>query len=184
DAIVLLLTPPFTDDAQPRPGRITQYPPGVRENGAQYSHGSSWLVDAALHLADMLEQQGNAAAAQHWRTRAGTLWHKISPLTHTTPERWLNYGLEPHQQPADVYFGPGYEGRGGWSWYTGSAARMLTAAWGLLGLEFRAGELHVADWAKRGDVWPHLQQVEWRGHVVEVTAAQAGATGSAPPASG
>lgn len=184
DAIVLLLTPPFTDDAQPRPGRITQYPPGVRENGAQYSHGSSWLVDAALHLADMLEQQGNAAAAQHWRTRAGTLWHKISPLTHTTPERWLNYGLEPHQQPADVYFGPGYEGRGGWSWYTGSAARMLTAAWGLLGLEFRAGELHVADWAKRGDVWPHLQQVEWRGHVVEVRATQAGATGSAPPASG
>src|SRR3990167_2279088 len=97
DAIVLLLPPPFTDDAQPRPGRITQYPPGVRENGAQYSHGSSWLVDAALRLADMLEQQGNPAAAQHWRTRAGTLWHKISPLTHTAPERWLNYGLEPHQ---------------------------------------------------------------------------------------
>lgn len=192
DAIVLLLTPAFDAQSKPRPGRIAQYPPGVRENGAQYSHGSSWLVDAALHLAEQLEQQGNASAAQHWRTRAGTVWHKISPLTHTAPERWLNYGLEPHQQAADVYFGPGYEGRGGWSWYTGSAARMLTAARGLLGLEFRAGQLHIAPWAQKGEVWPHLQQVEWRGHIyrmengkaVEVTAVPADTNGSGPAASG
>ncbi len=192
DAIVLLLTPPFDAQSKPRPGRIAQYPPGVRENGAQYSHGSSWLVDAALHLADQLEQQGNPGGAQHWRTRAGTIWHKISPLTHTAPERWLNYGLEPHQQAADVYFGPGYEGRGGWSWYTGSAARMLSAAWGLLGLEFRAGQLHVAPWAQKGEVWPRLQQVEWRGHVyrmengrmVDVTAVPADGNGSGPAASG
>lgn len=170
DAMVLLLNPAFGQSSKPYPGRIAQYPPGVRENGAQYSHGSSWLVDAALQLADMLEGQGDTSAAKAWRDRAGVVWHKISPLTHTAPQRWLNYGLEPHQQVADVYSGHSYGGRGGWSWYTGSAARMLTAARGLLGLEFRDGELHIAEWAKKGDVWPYLQSVEWRGEVIEITA--------------
>ncbi len=169
EALVLLLNPAFDKSCKPYPGRIAQYPPGVRENGAQYSHGSSWLVDAALKLAGMLEEEGSSGAAKAWRDRAGVVWHKISPLTHTAPERWLNYGLEPHQQAADVYFGPGYEGRGGWSWYTGSAARMLTAARDLLGLEFREGELHIADWARKGDVWPHLQSVEWRGETTNIT---------------
>jgi cyclic beta-1,2-glucan synthetase len=170
DAMILLLNPAFDKQSKPYPGRIAQYPPGVRENGAQYSHGSSWLVDAALQLAATLEEQGNISAAKEWRDRAGVIWHKISPLTHTAPQRWLNYGLEPHQQAADVYSGHGYEGRGGWSWYTGSAARMLTAARSLLGLEFRDGQLHVAEWAKNGDVWPHLQSVEWRGELIEITA--------------
>ena len=169
DALVLLLNPAFEKSSKPYPGRIAQYPRGVRENGAQYSHGCSWLVDSALKLAGMLEEQGKASSAKAWRDRAGVVWHKISPLAHTTPERWLNYGLEPYQQAADVYFGPGYEGRGGWSWYTGSAARMLTAARDLLGLEFREGQLHIADWAKKGDVWPHLQSVEWRGEIINIT---------------
>jgi len=166
NAMILLLSPAFDQRSRPYPGRIAQYPPGVRENGSQYSHGSSWLVDAALRLAQMQEIRGNIGGAQYWRKRAGEIWHKISPLTHTAPQRWLNYGLEPHQQAADVYHGPGYEGRGGWSWYTGSAARMLTAAHGLLGLEFRDGQLQVADWAKKGDVWPYLQEVEWQGKVI------------------
>jgi cyclic beta-1,2-glucan synthetase len=49
------------------------------------------------------------------------------------------YGLEPHQQPADIYFGPGYEGRGGWSWYTGAAGRMLFNALALLRMEKMGG---------------------------------------------
>ncbi len=170
DAMVLLLDPAFDQSSKPYPGRITRYPPGVRENGAQYSHGSSWLVDAALQLATMLEEQGNGNAAKAWRDRAGLVWHKISPITHTAAQHWLNYGLEPHQQAADVYAGHGYDGRGGWSWYTGSAARMLLAARALLGMDIRDGQLHVADWAKKGDVWPHLQEVEWRGETIKITA--------------
>ncbi len=169
DAMVLLLFPAFDKSSKPYPGRISQYPPGVRENGAQYSHGSSWLIDAALQLADKLEAEGKTSKAKEWRDRAGVLWQKISPLSHTTPERWLNYGLEPHQQAADIYFGPEYGGRGGWSWYTGSAARMLTAARGLLGLEFCDGQLRIAEWAKKGDTWPYLESVEWRGELVEIT---------------
>ncbi len=169
DAMVLLLNPAFGQSSKPFPGRIAQYPPGVRENGAQYSHGSSWLVDAALQLAASLAEQGDTDSAKAWRDHAGVVWHKISPLTHTVPERWLNYGLEPHQQAADVYAGHGYGGRGGWSWYTGSAARMLIAARELLGLEFRDGDMHIAEWAKRGDVWPHLQSVVWRGEEIKVT---------------
>ncbi|MEZ5501197.1 MAG: hypothetical protein R3E50_00570 [Halioglobus sp.] len=166
EALVLLLNPPFGAGSRPYPGRITRYPPGVRENGAQYSHGSSWLVDAALQLADTLEGQGDVRAALEWRKRAGGIWRKISPLTHMASGRWADYGLEPHQQAADVYFNHGYGGRGGWSWYTGSAARMLTAARCLLGLEFRDGQLQVKEWARKGDVWPYLQEVRWQGQVV------------------
>ena len=62
-----------------------------------------------------------------------------------TPRQLDRYGVSPHQQPADVYFGPGYDGRGGWSWYTGGAARMLSAAYAILGLELRDGELVVPE---------------------------------------
>lgn len=60
-------------------------------------------MDAALRLAGMLEDQGNHSGVREWRNRAGMVWHKISPLTHTAAGRWLNYGLEPQQQAADVY---------------------------------------------------------------------------------
>ena len=61
------------------------------------------------------------------------------------PETLAVYGLPPHQQPPDIYFGPGYEGRGGWSWYTGSAARMLDAAYAVMGLAMKDGEFVPPD---------------------------------------
>ncbi len=142
--LVLLLTPPFDENSTPYPGRIAEYPPGVRENGGQYSHGASWLVDALAGL-------GDEAAAADWkdeaarlRARAFAVWTKISPLAHCTPEEIVRYGLPPHQQPAGIAYGPGYQGRGGWSWYTGAAARMLFAAYALLGIKVEHGRLTLA----------------------------------------
>lgn len=139
---VLLVAPPYDEHSRPYPGRSAEYPPGVRENGGQYSHGVSWFVDALSKLAARAQEDGDSrAAAELFRTAFET-WIAISPISKlTTPAAADIYGLPPHQQPADVYNGDGYEGRGGWSWYTGAAARMLSAAYALLGLEFENGEL-------------------------------------------
>ena len=163
DHLVLLLNPPFHAESDPYPGRIAIYPPGVRENGGQYSHGSSWLVDALMVLAQQAADRNDDAAATQWRARAGVIWEKISPLTHAGADQWAWYGLAPHQQPADVYAGSGHDGCGGWSWYTGSAGRMLTAAWELLGLHVIDGKVTLADWATDGSTWPKLKQVSHRG---------------------
>jgi cyclic beta-1,2-glucan synthetase len=135
DDRILLLDPPYTDDSHPYPGRITEYPEGVRENGGQYSHGVSWLVDGLLRCAAQFEAAGRRADAAHCRQRALDTWRKISPLPRLAPRLLAAYGLPPHQQPADIYDGPGHGGRGGWSWYTGAAARMLSAAYELLGVQ-------------------------------------------------
>lgn len=141
--LVQLLHPPFTEGSRPYPGRIAAYPPGVRENGGQYSHGSSWLVDATVELARQTLAQGDTQEAARLRAMALRLWLKISPLAHTLPEVMPVYGLAPHQQAADISCGPGYEGRGGWSWYTGAAARMLWAMYGILGLRLERGQPKV-----------------------------------------
>jgi cyclic beta-1,2-glucan synthetase len=141
--LVQLVEPAFDEDSRPYPGRIADYPPGVRENGGQYSHGASWLVDAFALLATQADAAGDAAQAARLRDRAIELWGKISPVDRYGPGETHRYGLPPHQQPADVYFGKGYEGRGGWSWYTGSAGRMLDAAHAILGLRMQDGELVV-----------------------------------------
>ncbi|MGA6925426.1 MAG: hypothetical protein WBY88_07070, partial [Desulfosarcina sp.] len=120
DDLVQLFTPPFTETDETYPGRLADYPPGVRENGGQYSHGVSWLVDALRYLSDEARERQETDLAAGYRNRAWELWRKISPLSHLTPEKMAGYGLPPHQQAADVYFGPGYAGRGGWSWYTGA----------------------------------------------------------------
>lgn len=139
DNLVLLLDPAFSARSKPPAGRISDYPPGVRENGGQYSHGVSWLVDAHCALADQAEREGDAALANTLRTKAASLWIKISPLGRQGSD-----GLALHQQPADIYFGAGYEGRGGWTWYTGAAARMLFAAYAVLGLSVRGGAASLA----------------------------------------
>jgi cyclic beta-1,2-glucan synthetase len=113
----------------------------VRENGGQYSHGVSWLIDALARLSEQAAAQGLAEEAARLRARAVEIWIKISPLAESSTEHLDRYGLPPHQQPADVYWGPGYNGRGGWSWYTGSAARMLSAAYAVLGIKMVDGEL-------------------------------------------
>ena len=145
DDLVLLLAPPFDADSRPDPGRIAEYPPGVRENGGQYSHGVSWLVDALVRLAELAAAEDCPEEATRLRARAVEIWLKISPISEAGRENLDRYGLSPHQQPADVYFGPGYAGRGGWSWYTGGAARMLSAAYAILGIQMRDAELVIPD---------------------------------------
>jgi len=104
----MLLTPAF--DRMPNdPGYIKGYLPGVRENGAQYTHAALWAVLAiAMH--------GNG-------DRAFELYQMINPLTHgRTPEEVDTYKVEPYVVAADVYTAEGQLGRGGWTWYTGSAS--------------------------------------------------------------
>jgi cyclic beta-1,2-glucan synthetase len=145
DARILLLTPPYTEASVPYPGRIADYPPGVRENGGQYSHGVSWAVDAYVRLAELAAMEGRSDEATHLFGRAFECWRKISPMGKTSGPRLAVYGLAPHQQPADIYDGAGHDGRGGWSWYTGSAARMLSAAYALIGVTMENGEIRTAD---------------------------------------
>ncbi len=164
--MVLLLHPPFTEASQPHPGKIADYPPGVRENAGQYSHGASWLVDALTKLGDLATQRGDEHLAAAFRARAFEVWTKISPMKEFTRERIDSYGLPPHQQPADVYFGDGYSGRGGWSWYTGAAARMLTAAYGILGVEFENGDVVLAAHAGTAKGRLRLRRVSYRGRTI------------------
>jgi cyclic beta-1,2-glucan synthetase len=139
---VLLVTPPFTEHSDPYPGRSAEYPPGVRENGGQYSHGVSWFVDALSKLGAQAKSAGDDKAAEELFRQAFDTWIAISPISKlATPAEADIYGLPPHQQPADIYEGEGYAGRGGWGWYTGAAARMISAAYAMLGLEFENGEL-------------------------------------------
>ena len=142
---VLLLETPFYEHSQPYPGRIADYPPGVRENGGQYSHGASWIVDGFMRLAALARANGDREKAARLSARAFEIFEKISPLKKTNPERVATYGLIPIQQPADIYQGWGHGGRGGWSWYTGAAARMLSAAHALLGVVHEGGRVEVGD---------------------------------------
>ncbi len=151
---ILLVTPPFDEGSDPYPGRIADYPPGVRENGGQYSHGASWAVDAWVAIADRAREDGDSSGAADALARAVRCWRAISPLGKTEGDALAVYGLAPHQQPADIYDGDSYGGRGGWSWYTGSAARMLSAAYAIIGLRMEDGHIHVPDdlHVPRGDL--------------------------------
>ena len=145
DHLVRLLYPPFAEGAGINPGKLADYPPGVRENGAQYSHGASWLVDALVRLSEMAAAAGDDDREQRYREKSVQLWMKISPIAHTAADVIDCYGMPPHQQPADIYCGYGYDGRGGWSWYTGAAARMLWGAYAILGLKMKDGTLAIPD---------------------------------------
>lgn len=110
EKLVLLLTPPF-DKTPLDPGYIKGYPPGVRENGGQYTHGSLWVP---LALA-MLGQGGKAI----------DLIRMMHPIAHTsTKESMMHFKAEPYVLAADIYALPGKIGRAGWTWYTGSSGWM------------------------------------------------------------
>ncbi len=129
--LVLLLTPPF-DRMVPSPGYIKGYVPGVRENGGQYTHAALWVVLAFARLGD--------------GAKAGELLSMINPARRTsTAEGLQRYRAEPYVVAADVYSQEPHAGRGGWTWYTGSAAWMYRVALeGLLGVTLRGGDtLHV-----------------------------------------
>ncbi len=163
---ILLSTPPFTDQSKPYPGRVADYPPGVRENGGQYSHGASWCINAYVRLADMARHRGEGALAARFMARAFTCWRKISPIDKMEGEALAVYGLAPHQQAADIYDGEGHGGRGGWSWYTGSAARMLSAAYRILGLRIVNNQVVVPPdlFEPKGDLI--VNAVRIKGNVV------------------
>jgi cyclic beta-1,2-glucan synthetase len=108
--LILLFTPPF--DETPRdPGYIKGYPPGIRENGGQYTHAALWAVWAYTELG-----QGD---------RAGKLFQLLNPIRHSeTREKAQRYHVEPYVVAADVYSADQHLGKGGWTWYTGSSGWM------------------------------------------------------------
>jgi cyclic beta-1,2-glucan synthetase len=126
EKLIRLLTPPFDRTAHD-PGYIKGYLPGVRENGGQYTHGVLWVVRALAEL-------GRAE-------RATRLLEMLSPITHgRTPEEVETYRVEPYVIAADVYSVAPHVGRGGWTWYTGSAGWMYRVAIeSLLGLTIVGG---------------------------------------------
>jgi len=128
--LLMLLTPPF-DKTEKDPGYIKGYLPGVRENGAQYTHAALWAV--------------LATALQGDHDRAFELYQMINPLTHArTPEEVATYKVEPYVVAADVYTAKGQLGRGGWTWYTGSASWMYRVGLeGILGLRKRGDTLFI-----------------------------------------
>jgi len=139
DALVKLLAPPF-DTSEMDPGYIKGYPPGVRENGGQYTHAAVWAAMAFAAL-------GN-------RQQAWELLNMLNPLHHGgSMESIALYKVEPYVMASDVYALPPHTGHGGWTWYTGSAGWMYQLiVESLLGLRLRADKLYVApclpaDWA-------------------------------------
>jgi cyclic beta-1,2-glucan synthetase len=126
--LALLFTPPF-DQSSPDPGYIQAYPPGIRENGGQYTHAALWSVMAFASLGE-----GDKAAALFWM---------LNPINHArTRGDMQRYKVEPYVVAADVYSANGHVGRGGWTWYTGSAGWMQRAGIeAILGVRIEAGSL-------------------------------------------
>jgi cyclic beta-1,2-glucan synthetase len=144
--VLLLLNPPFDSSTQD-PGYIKGYPPGVRENGGQYTHAAVWIVMALARLGS-----GDEAAE---------VFHMLNPVNHARDAAGLaRYQIEPYVMAGDVYSHPAHRGRGGWSWYTGSAGWM-----------YRAGLESILGFRRRGatfaidpcipSAWPEYHIV-WR----------------------
>jgi cyclic beta-1,2-glucan synthetase len=130
EALLLLFTPPF--DKTPRdPGYIKGYPPGIRENGGQYTHAAIWAVWALAQLG-----HGDDAEAA---------FRLLNPIYHAdTREKADHYRVEPYVIAADVYGWPPYTGRGGWTWYTGSAGWMYRLSVEMiLGLRLEGDRLRI-----------------------------------------
>jgi cyclic beta-1,2-glucan synthetase len=128
--LILLFTPPFQRTARD-PGYIKGYPRGIRENGGQYTHAALWAIWAFAHMG-----QGD---------RAAELFRLINPIYHAdTPEKVERYQVEPYVIAADVYSVEPYVGRGGWTWYTGSASWMYRLGTEMiLGLQRRGEYLQM-----------------------------------------
>ena len=130
-ALIQLLDPPF-DTSDLEPGYIRGYVPGVRENGGQYTHGAIWTAMAFAALGD---------GARAWELTA-----MINPINHArTREGAAAYKVEPYVVAADVYALAPHTGRGGWTWYTGSAGWMYRLVLeSVLGLKLEADRLRLA----------------------------------------
>jgi len=142
-ALIQLLDPPF-DKSDLNPGYIKGYVPGVRENGGQYTHGAIWMAMAFAQLGDS--------------RRAWELMAMINPVNHArSPEAMATYKVEPYAVAADVYALSPHTGRGGWTWYTGSAGWMYRLIMeSLLGLRLTVDRLSFAP----------LLPADWEGFTV------------------
>ena len=142
DGLVLLFTPPF-DKAPRDPGYIKGYLPGTRENGGQYTHAALWSLIAFAALGE--------------GDKAGELFSILNPINHASTRAGVHrYKVEPYVVAADVYAEAPHVGRGGWSWYTGSAGWMYRAGveW-LLGFRVRGAKLHLDPVIPRA--WPGFE---------------------------
>jgi cyclic beta-1,2-glucan synthetase len=155
ERLALVLTPPF-DRPAIDPGYIAGYPPGIRENGGQYTHAAMWAVLAFTALGD--------------GDKAGALFAMLNPINHARSQADAErYKLEPYALGADIYSKPPHVGRGGWSWYTGSAGWMQRAGVeGILGIRIRAGALHIEPCIPRS--WPGFTAtITWRSSRYAIT---------------
>jgi cyclic beta-1,2-glucan synthetase len=175
--ILLLLTPAF-DKSDQDPGYIKGYPPGIRENGGQYTHAAVWALMA-------IAKQGNG-------DETAELFHMLNPINHTrTPADVQRYRTEPYVVDGDVYARPPHAGRGGWSWYTGSAGWLYRAgiesilglrrrgktfavepcvpsSWDRFSIEWRIGTTtYIIDVANPDRVWTGVVRAELDGEKVD-----------------
>jgi cyclic beta-1,2-glucan synthetase len=148
DGLVILFTPPF-DKSALDPGYIKGYVPGVRENGGQYTHGALWTLIAYAMLGD--------------GDRAGELFALLNPINHASTRAGLHkYRVEPYVAAADIYAGWPHTGRGGWTWYTGSAGWMYRAGLeSILGFKLRGDRLQIDPCIPR--FWREYEIVYKRG---------------------
>lgn len=136
--LIRLLDPPF-DSSALNPGYIRGYVPGVRENGGQYTHAAIWTAMAFCGLGE--------------NARIGDLLTMLNPISHSdSPAKTAVYKVEPYVMAADIYTTPGQQGRGGWTWYTGSSGLMYRLILeSVLGMRRRGASLSFhpclpADW--------------------------------------
>jgi cyclic beta-1,2-glucan synthetase len=144
--VILLLSPPF-DRAAADPGYIKGYVPGIRENGGQYTHAAAWVVLALTRLGS-----GDEAVE---------LFHMLNPINHSrNPAGLQRYMTEPYSVAGDVYDHPAHRGRGGWTWYSGSAGWMYRVGLeGVLGLTRHGASFTVNPCIPSS--WPTFT-IEWR----------------------
>jgi cyclic beta-1,2-glucan synthetase len=154
DGVALLFAPPF-DKTPLDPGYIKAYPPGIRENGGQYTHAALWSVMAFASLGE-----GDKAAA---------LFALLNPINHARTRSGVHrYKVEPYVVAADIYAAPPHIGRGGWTWYTGSAGWMQRAGIeSILGLRFQGRFLHLNPCIPK--LWPRFEMtVRYRSALYEI----------------
>jgi len=148
DGLIVLFTPPF-DKSKLDPGYVKGYVPGVRENGGQYTHAALWTVIAFALLGD-----GDLA---------GELFGLLNPINHSSTRAGLHkFKVEPYVAMADIYAVPPHTGRGGWTWYTGSAGWMYRAAIEyILGFKLEGDRLRMDPCIPRG--WRDFEITYRRG---------------------
>ncbi|MDB5915876.1 MAG: glycosyl transferase, partial [Massilia sp.] len=168
DGLIRLLTPPFVDTPQD-PGYIKGYVAGVRENGGQYTHAACWAI--------------RAVAEAGRGERAAQLLEMLSPVSHAlTPDAVATYQVEPYVIAADIYGAEPHVGRGGWTWYTGSAGWMYRVALeSVLGFTLQGGDsIHLKPVVPKA--WPSFS-IRYRlpddATVVEITVRHAHGAASA-----